>query len=214
MEQSLWFFRLPEGAQDKAVQVAEELADRKPPSVAPLDLPVERLLAALQKKFRKLRVDVKAKHAEVDLPRWETFVSLSWTSTHFHGVFEGDGEKAMIATAAAFAEFGCGSVYGSEYFPPSAPYGSNFSYHPDIEAFIKIAKRLKKEFEKAYPDDPEKCQRELGRALASPETKRDIDRLGDELEAKYRATRPPEIVARTDFIRTPSDYRKVRSYRG
>lgn len=199
-ELTFWFFKAKVPSTEAAIAVEHALAAREKPSVRLQRIDADKVLAALKTKYKRLKVNAAARSAELDLPARQTFMQLFWTPTSFKAVFEGDFDKTLEEVAAVMGEHGCGMVYGDGYFPATEPYGYLQTVFPEIEVEPKIYRRVRQELARQFPGDPDRVEAELDRRIADGTLQPEIDKAADAFQAKYCRTKPPDVVARTEFM--------------
>jgi hypothetical protein len=121
------------------------------------DIDQKAVFAALKKTYRSFR---PPQPVELDFPKQETAVTITWSGKHFAFFFEGDAFKQMDRVSMLMSKLGlaCYDALADKQFTTNAP--ARFIGSPDEEARWKMYEKVAMErsnallAEMGFPVDP------------------------------------------------------------
>ena len=103
------------------------------------DIDVDTVLSTLKKTYRSFK---PPQPVELDFPKQETAITISWSTRHFSFFFEGDAFKQMDRVSLLMSTLGlaCYDVLATKQFTPEAP--PRFIGSPEEEARWKMYEKV------------------------------------------------------------------------
>jgi hypothetical protein len=174
----LAFWKARPGGEKRAVKIYEALRDGRSPEELE-DLPVERIVRGLKKRYPQM--ERHGRYAEIDVDEEEMGMEVSWDEKHFHFTFYGDAFGQMDEVVKLMGGFGlpCFDWNSRTMLPLENP--PSFQGTPEEKVEMDtLFEVLKGRADASKTEDPQERLRELNAFLKWGAAKKEVDRrLGE-----------------------------------